>query len=76
MWGGPAMGLTVGNGQLSSYFQEIPGHREEVKTVATEESVDIKKFLNLRENDVWTTKIIYPSDEEPDSGFHPDFTTH
>ena len=46
------MGLTVGNGQLSSYFQEIPGHREQVKTVATEEIVDIKKFLNLRENDI------------------------
>ena len=46
MWAGSAVGLIVGNEQLS-YFQEIPSDREYVKTAATEENLDIKKFLNL-----------------------------
>lgn len=48
--------------------QQMPGNRKEVK-IAEEEKLDMKNFLNLKNNAIWTRTAVDPSGEEADSGF-------
>lgn len=61
------MGFAKGDEQLS-YLREMQGNRKYVK-IAQEEKLGIKDFLNLNNNEIWTRKAVYPTGEEPDSGF-------
>lgn len=53
---------------MSNALSSMPGNRKEVK-IAEEEKLDMKNFLNLKNNAIWTRMAVDPSGEEADSRF-------
>lgn len=41
-------------------FPQVPGNRKWVKTAEEEEKLDMKNFLNFKNNEIWTRKAVCP----------------